>query len=51
MSDTKYDASNDISTPAEYIRTNFDISDRIAVLVRNPKRAVKRHNASALQRR
>ncbi len=38
MSDTKYDASNDISTPAEYIRANFDISDRIAVLVRNAKR-------------
>jgi RepB DNA-primase N-terminal domain len=38
VSDTKREAPKDVSTPAEYIRANFDSSDRIAILVRNAKR-------------
>ena len=37
MSDTKHEAPKDVLTPAEYIRANFESSDRIAILVRNAK--------------
>lgn len=38
MSEHEYENQNKTMGPAEYIRANFDPSDRIAVLVRNPKR-------------
>jgi DNA primase RepB-like protein len=37
VSDTKHEAPKDVLTPAEYIRANFEASDRIAILVRNAK--------------
>ena len=38
MSEHEYENQNKTMGPAEYIRANFEPSDRIAVLVRNPKR-------------
>ena len=38
MNDTKHEDPKDISAPTEYIRANFEFSDRIAILVRNAKR-------------
>jgi hypothetical protein len=38
VTDTKHEARKDGLTPAEYIRANFESSDRIAILVRNAKR-------------
>jgi hypothetical protein len=38
VSDTKHEAPKDALTAAEYIRANFESSDRIAILVRNAKR-------------
>jgi hypothetical protein len=38
VTDTKHEARKDGLTPAEYIRANFESSDRIAILVRNTKR-------------
>ena len=38
MSDTKHEAPKDALTAAEYIRANFESSDRIAILVRNARR-------------
>lgn len=38
MSHTKYEGPKDVLTPPEYIRANFESSDRIAILVRNMKR-------------
>lgn len=38
MSDHKYESQSKTMAPAEYIRASFELSDRIAVLVRNPKR-------------
>jgi RepB DNA-primase N-terminal domain len=38
VSDAKHEAPKDLLTPAEYIRANFEASDRIAILVRNAKR-------------
>lgn len=38
MSESEYKNEHKTMAPAEYIRANFEPSDRIAVLVRNPKR-------------
>ena len=38
MSDLENKVQNKAITPTEYIRANFQTSDRIAILVRNPKR-------------
>lgn len=38
MSDLETGAQSQAITPAQYIRANFETSDRIAILVRNPKR-------------
>jgi hypothetical protein len=38
MSNTENEAPKDVLSPAEYIRANFESSDRIAILVRNAKR-------------
>jgi hypothetical protein len=39
VSGTDHEAPKDVSTSAEYIRANFESFDRIAILVRNAKRA------------
>jgi hypothetical protein len=39
VSDAKHEPPKDVVTPAEYIRANFESSDRIAILVRNAKRS------------
>jgi hypothetical protein len=31
VSDTKHEAPKDLLTPAEYLRANFESSDRIAI--------------------
>ena len=38
MSNTENEPPKDVLSPAEYIRANFESSDRIAILVRNAKR-------------
>jgi len=38
VSDLENKVQNKATTPTEYIRANFQTSDRIAILVRNPKR-------------
>ena len=38
MSDLENKVQNKAITPTEYIGANFQTSDRIAILVRNPKR-------------